>query len=127
MRSLSSIGLPKPPSARPSDCRRAGDHEDDFLGSRPCGLTVADGSASPQHPNAARYAEDLIEVVADDQYGEALPLELEDHLFDRFGFRDPKRCGWFVHENELRAPSSGSGDRHHLPLTAREQFHRLVD
>src|ERR1700684_3721748 len=118
MRSLSSIGPSKPPSARPSDCRRAGDHEDDFLGSRLRGLTVTDGPPSSQYTNAARYAEDLIEVVADDQYGEALPLELEDHLFDRFGFRNPKRRCRLLHENELRTPSPCSGDRHHLPLAA---------
>src|ERR1700722_20856468 len=115
MRSLCSIGLSQAPSASPSDCRRAGDHEDDFLRSRPRGLTVADGSPSSQHPNAACDAEDLIEVVADDQYSEALPLELKDHLFDRFGLRDPKRGRWLVHENELRAPGSGSSDRPHLP------------
>src|SRR6476661_5764703 len=116
MRSLCSIRLSRAPSASPSDCRRAGDHEDDFLRSRLRGLTVADGPASSQHPNAARDAEDLIEVVADDQYGYALPLELEDHVFDRLGFRNAERRRWLVHKNELRTPSSCSGDRHHLPL-----------
>src|SRR5580692_5265634 len=102
MRSLCSVGLSQAPSASPPDCRRSGDHEDDFLRSRPRGLAVADGSASSQHPNAASYAEDLIEVVADDQYGETLPLEFKDHLFDRFGLRNAKRRRWLVHENELR-------------------------
>src|ERR1700734_3448081 len=118
MRSLCSIGLSQAPSASPSDCRRAGDHEDDFLRSRPRGLTVADGPPSSQHPNAACDAEDLIEIMADDQYGQSLPLELEDHVFDCLCFRNAERRRWLVHENELRTPSSCSGDRHYLPLAA---------
>src|SRR6476469_5211238 len=104
MRSLCSIGLSMPTLASSRDCRRAGDHVHDFLGSRLRDLTVADGAAPSQHPNTARDAKNLIEVVADDQYAHALPLELEDYVFNRLRFHDPKRRRWLVHENELRSP-----------------------
>jgi hypothetical protein len=101
MWSLCSIGVSYASSVSPRDCQRSCDHEDDFLGSRLRGFTVADGSASSQHPNAARDAEDLIEIVADDEHGQSLAFKLEDYLFDRLGLRDAKRRRWLVHEDEF--------------------------
>ena len=123
---------PAPPAAQArhefGPARRcAGDHADDLVRTRGFRLAMADDASAPHHPDAARDAKNLIEIVTDHQHGQPLALEPEDHLFDRLGFGDAERRGRLVHEDEFRAPRAGARDRHHLPLPARQQFHRFVD
>ena len=96
-------------------------------GWRPRCLAIADDAPAAHDPNAIRDAKDLIEIVADDQYRQPLPLQLENDLFDRLRLSDAERRCWLVHENELRTPGSSARNRHNLPLAAGQQFDRLGD
>ena len=89
-------------------------------------MPIADDAPAAHHPNAIRQAEDLIEIVADDQYSQPLPFHFENHVFDRLGFRDPERRCRFVHKNEARTPGAGARDRYDLALAAGQQFDRLA-
>ena len=111
----------------PAERGGAGDHADDLVGVAPRLLAIADNAPAAHDPNSICDAKDLIEIVADDQYRQPLPLQCQNDLFDRLRLSDAERGCRLVHENEFRPPSSSPRNRHNLPLPAGQQFDRLRD
>ena len=63
-------------------------------GMRPRRLAIPDDAPAAHDPNAVRDAEDLIEIMADDQYGQPLPLQLG---------KSPLRPPWSRRPRALRS------------------------
>ena len=105
-------------------CRRCGAGDHAPRSRRACvspGLALADHPPAAQHPDAVGDAEDLIEVVADDEDGETPLAQTEDDLLDGPGLGHAEGGSRLVHDDQLGAPGAGAGDRHDLPLATGER------
>src|SRR5208337_4573164 len=99
---------------------QAGDHRDDRVLVDALRRAYADLLTAPQHANAIRQAEDLIEIVADHENRQAARLEPEDDRFHLACFCHAERGGRLVHQDELGRPVRRASDGDALPLAARQ-------
>ena len=90
---------------------------------RPC----ADDAAAAQDRDAISDAEDVQQVVTDNQDGLALVAQLLDQGHHLMGFPDAERCGRLVEHQNRATFMHGAADRHRLPLTAGEIGDQRVD
>ena len=79
--------------------------------SRPFFITD-DPVAEPHH---------VVDVVADQEDAEALRLQLLDEVGDHRVSCDAERGGGLVHDQDAGVEVDRAGDRHRLPLPARER------
>ncbi len=75
-------------------------------------------TSSPQDDDVIGDQEDVLQVVADDEDGNAAFLQGTDELEHLALFLDTERGGRLVHDHQLPAVVDGSSDRHRLPLAA---------
>jgi hypothetical protein len=107
-------------------CRRGrlgsvDDQPDDLLEAR---LAPDPGSCDApeiQDREAVRDVPDVAQVVADEDDGGPVCLQVAHELHHLLGLGDTERRGRLVHDHELGAVNERPRDRHRLPLTAGEQ------
>ena len=118
-----------PVAGMPGDLRRdaGGDRRDDLLLRGLLALEHADIPSEPEHRDPVRRLEDVVEVVRDDDHGEALLAEAPHECEHLLGLRDSERRGRLVEDHELGVPLDGLRDRYRLPLAARERCDRPQD
>src|SRR3954467_4950538 len=98
--------------------QRAGHRPDDVLHRHLAAPEPRDALAEAQHLDAVGDLEDLRQVVADEDDGEALvahALDLVEHVA---GLDDPERGGRLVHEHDLAGPGDRAADGDALALAA---------
>ena len=117
-------GRRDPGNLRRLACR---DRVDDFLLRDLRAPEQACVAPEPKHGDAIGDREDVVEVVRDQNDGEALLAEPLDEFEHLLGLRDPERRGRLVEDDELRVPHHGAGNRDRLALPARERRHLLAD
>ena len=86
-------------------------------------LAQGDETAEAHHGDVRRQAEDVVEVVADDQLGETTIGEPFDEATDPALLLQAERRHRLVHHQHDRALVDGPGDRHTLALSARQGAH----
>ena len=100
--------------------------DDLFLGRRRP-LEERDALTEPQHGDAVRHLEDVVEVVGDDDDAQALlgqaPYEIQ-HLTR---LRHPQSGCRLVEDHELRVPHDRLRHRHRLPLPSGQPRNPLAD
>src|ERR1700731_3337105 len=84
-------------------------------------LARADDASTAQDDDAVGDREDVLEVVTDDEDGNAALLEGADELEHLALLLDAERGGRLVQYHQLPAMVDGAHDRHRLPLTARKE------
>jgi hypothetical protein len=60
--------------------------------------------------------EDIVDVVIDEEYADALGFELLDELTDLSRFRGTEGGGWLVHDDDARIEVDGFRYRYPLAL-----------
>ena len=100
---------------------------DDLLGRGAGQPAIPDHPSSSQHPDAVDQAEDLLQIVADDQHREAPVAQSGDDLFDGARLGRTERGRRLVHDDDLRSPGGRASDGDGLALTAGQVRGRRVD
>ena len=98
--------------------RRANDMGDDGVHAGVAGRVVGDDLALTQDDDAVGDREHVGQSVADQDDGNAVPLESPDEIEHMFDLPHGKRSGWLVHDDELGVEGERAGDRHRLLLAA---------
>src|SRR5205823_12369036 len=91
------------PASRGGRHFRAHDHVDDLRMGRLRLLARADDASPAQNDDAVGDREDVLEVVADDEHGDAARLERVDQLEHLALLLDAERGSRLVHDHQLAA------------------------
>src|SRR5579875_1539197 len=102
--------------AGPAVPAEAGDERHEIVLARLRDDPLAHQVPAPQHIDAVRHAEDLVQVVADEQDAHPAVAHGRDRALDPRGFLDAERRRRLVEDDHPASPREGPADRDTLLL-----------